>query len=79
MHGHPVGQNYNAQISVVHFGDSWPSPNPAVRLHRLVLRMFDRALNLLETNRSAIRPLAHRQKVLREFHSGASRAFRWRS
>jgi len=68
-----VRQQDNTEKFSVHLCDGRPTPDAPVCLHNLFQRLADRAFNPFVANHHAVRPLAHRQKVLRAFYGGTAK------
>jgi hypothetical protein len=48
VHGLTVGKKYNAQVPVVHLGNSRPAANPSIALNLLAFGTRDHKLNPFE-------------------------------
>ena len=45
MYCFTVCKQYNTQVAILHFGDSSPTPNPAISLYRFFDRILDHHAN----------------------------------
>ncbi len=68
MHSLAVRQQYNSQISPVHFCNRSPTADSAISLNHLFHGLFHDALNPFQSNLRAIWAMPHRFEVSREPH-----------